>query len=152
MSAQQPIVIRGRGTTTAVGTWLCALSLAGFLLIAAMNAHRSAGGALLAAAVAAYFGAMLLYISTLRVELNGDEVSYQHISKRRRSLRLDQISSARGVLRTSKSGRFGSHLLLIEPIDPATPVLKIRLDLFAHADVQAIRSFFGDKLKRHTKR
>jgi hypothetical protein len=47
--------------------------------------------ALLVAWLAALFGSMLLYRATQRVELNGDEISYQNLLKHRRSLRLDQV-------------------------------------------------------------
>jgi hypothetical protein len=30
--------------------------------------------------------------------------------------------------------------------------MKIRMDFFSHADVQTIRNFFGDKLKRYGKK
>jgi hypothetical protein len=150
MSTQQPIVIRGSGTTNAVTTWICAASVAGLLLTAAIGFHRSGGMALLAAWLAALFGSMLLYTATQRVELNGDEISYQNLLKRRRSLRLDQISSARGTVRSGKGGPFS--YLVIEPIDPQTPPMKIRMDFFSHADVQIIRNFFGDKLKRYGKK
>jgi hypothetical protein len=151
MSIQQPIVIRGRGTTSTVSTWICAVSTVGFLLIAAMNAYRSGGIAIPAAGLALFFGAMLLYTSTLRVELNGDEISYEHFFRRRRSLRLDQIRSVRGVIRSTGKGG-GSYSLIIEPIDIRTPVMKMRMDFFSHADVQTIRNYFGDKLKRRGKK
>ena len=104
MPSQQPIVIRGSGTTNTVSTWICAASVAGFLLIAALNAERSGGRSLLAAGVAAFFGCMLLYIATLRVELKDDAISYQHFFKRRRSLRLDEIRSARGIIPMALGG------------------------------------------------
>jgi hypothetical protein len=150
MPTQQPIVIRGNGTTNAVTTWICAASVAGLLLTAAIGFHRSGGMALLAAWLAALFGSMLLFTATQRVELNGDEISYQNLLKRRRSLRLDQISSARGTVRSGKGGPFS--YLVIEPIDPQTPPMTIRMDFFSHADVQTIRNFFGDKLKRYGKK
>jgi hypothetical protein len=150
MATQQPIVIRGGGTTSRVGRWFCAAALAGFLLTAAINVRHSAGVALLAAATAAYFGAMLLYIATLRVELDGDEISFEHFFRRRRSLRLDQIASVRGTVHSGKGGP--TSYLVIEPLDPRTPAIKLRTDFFAHADVQTIRNFFGEKLKRHGKK
>jgi hypothetical protein len=150
MPTHEPIVIRSSGTTNTVSTWFCSVSVAGFLLIAAINAHRSGVTAIPAAGLAAFFGAMLLYTATLRVELKGDEISYQHFFKRRRSLRLDQIRSARGTVRSTKGGPV-SHLV-IEPMDPGTPSMKMRMDFFSHADVQTIRNFFGDKLKRYTKK
>jgi hypothetical protein len=91
MPTQQPIVIRGSGTTNAATTWICAASVAGLLLTAAISFHRSGGMALLVAWLAALFGSMLLYRATQRVELNGDEISYQNLLKHRRSLRLDQV-------------------------------------------------------------
>jgi hypothetical protein len=150
MPTQSPIVIRGSGTTNAVSTWVCAASIAGFLLIAAVDAYRSGRMAFVAAGLAALFGAMLLYSATLRVELKGDEISYEHFFKRRRSLRLDQIRSARGTVRSSKGG--AHSYLIIEPMDAGTPSMKMRMDFFSHADVQTIRNFFGDKLKRYTKK
>jgi hypothetical protein len=147
MSIQQPIVIRRSGTRNAVTTWICAASVAGFLLTAATGFHRLA---LVAAWFAALFGFMLLFTATQRVELNGDEISYQNLLKRRRSLRLDQIRSARGTLHSHKGGPFS--YLVIEPIDPQTPPMKIRMDFFSRADVQTIRNFFGDKLKRYGKK
>ena len=150
MSAQQPIVIRGSGTTNAVTTWICAASVAGFLLAAAVSFHRSGAIALLAAWMAVLIGSMLLMTVTQRVELNGDEISYQSLFRRRRSLRLDQIRLVRGTVRARKGGAV-SHLV-IEPIDRQTPPMKIRTDFFSHADVQTIRNFFGDKLKRYGKK
>jgi hypothetical protein len=147
MSIQQPIVIRGSGTTNAVTTWICAAAVAGLLLTAAIGFHRLAP---LAAWLAALFGAMLLFTTTQRVELNGDEISYQNLFKRRRSLRLDQIRSAMGIMRGGKARPFS--YLVIEPIDPQTPPMTIRMDFFSHADVQTIRNFFGDKLKRYGKK
>jgi hypothetical protein len=41
---------------------------------------------------------------------------------------------------------------VIESIDPQTPPMKIRMDFFSHADVQTIRNFFGDRLKRYGKK
>jgi hypothetical protein len=41
--------------------------------------------------------------------------------------------------------------LIIEPMDAGTPSMKMRMDFFSHADVQTIRNFFGDKLKRYSK-
>jgi hypothetical protein len=149
MAGQQPFVIRGSGTTNAATTWICAAAVAGLLLTAAISFHRSGAMALLAAWFAALFAFMLLLTATQRVELNGDEISYQNLFKRRRSLRLDQISSARGTIRSGKGGPFS--YLVIEPIDPQTPPIKIRMDFFSHADVQTIRNFFGDKLKRYGK-
>jgi hypothetical protein len=151
MPTQPPIVIRGSGTTNAVSTWICAVSVAGFLLIAALNAERSGGKSLVAAGVAAFFGCMLLYTATLRVELEDDAISYQHFFMRRRSLRLDQIRSARGIIRASKGGKGASSYLVIEPVDPHTPSMKMRMDFFSHADVQTIRNYLGDKLKRYGK-
>jgi hypothetical protein len=151
MSPQQPIVIRGSGTTNTVTTWICAASVAGLLLTAAISFHRSGAIALLAAWMAALFGSMLLFTATQRVELNGDEISYQNLFKRRRSLRLDQIRSAQGHYGRSTKGGSASYLV-IEPIDPQTPPMKIRMDFFSHADVQTIRNFFGDKLKRYGKK
>jgi len=150
MPAQQPIVIRGGGKTSTVTRWFCTASIAGFLLIAAVTAYRSGGMALFPAGMAAFFGAMLLYAATLRVELKGDEISYEHIFKRRRSLRLDQIRSARGTMRSTKGGPIS--YLVVEPVDPETPSMKMRMDFFSHADVQTIRNFFGDKLKRYAKK
>jgi hypothetical protein len=151
MSTQQPIVIRGSGTTNAVASWICAASVAVLLLTAAISFHRSGAIALLAAWFAALFGSMLLFTATQRVELNGDEISYQNLFKRRRSLRLDQIRSAQGHYgRSTKGG--SPYYLIIEPIDPLTPPMKIRMNFFSHADVQTIRNFFGDKLKRHGKK
>ena len=106
--------------------------------------------ALLAAWMAALFGSMLLFTATQRVELNGDEISCQNLLERRRSLRLDQIRSARGIIRSGKGGAFS--YLVIEPIDPEMPPMKIRMDFFSHADVQTSRNFFGDKLKRYGKK
>ena len=151
MPTQQPIVIRGSGTTNAVSTWICAVSVAGFLLIAALNAQRSEGMSLLAAGVAAFFGCMLLYTATLRVELKDGAISYAHFFKRKRSLRLDQIRSARGIVRSSGKGG-GASYLIIEPMDPQTPSMKMRMDFFAHADVQTIRNYLGDKLKHYGKK
>jgi hypothetical protein len=99
----------------------------------------------------AFFGCMLLYTATLRVELKDDAISYQHFFKRRRSFRLDQIRSARGTIRTSKGGK-GASYLVIEPVDPRTPSMKMRTDFFSHADVQTIRNYLGDKLKRYGKK
>jgi len=95
--------------------------------------------------MAALFGSMLLFTATQRVELNGDEISYQNLFKRRRSLRLDQIRSAQGIM--GAPPRRERSYLVIEPIDPEAPPMKIRMDFFSHADVQTIRNFFGDKLK-----
>jgi hypothetical protein len=106
MPTQQPIVIRGSGTTNAATTWICAAAVAGLLLTAAISFHRWGGMALLAAWLAALFGCMLLFTATQRVELNGDEISYQNLLKRRRSLRLDQIRSVRGTIRSGKGGAF----------------------------------------------
>jgi hypothetical protein len=150
MPAQQRIVIRGKGATKNAVTWIGALSLVGFLLIAIINARRSIGMALLVAGFAAFFGAMLLYVTTLRVELNGDKISYQHFFKRRRSLRLDQIRSVRGTVRSTRGGPHS--YLVIEPVDPKAPAMRMRTDFFSHGDVQTIRNFFGEKLKRHTKK
>ena len=150
MPSQQPIVIRGSGTTNTVSTWICSASVAGFLLIAALNAERTGGKSLLAAGVAAFFGCMLLYTATLRVELKDGEISYEHFFKRRRSLRLDQIRSVRGTWRSSKGGV--ASYLVIEPMDPRTPSMKMRMDFFSHADAQTIRNYFGDKLKRYAKK
>jgi hypothetical protein len=150
MPTQQPIVIRGSGTTNTVSTWICTVSMAGFLLIAAINAYRSGAIAIPAAGMAAFFGAMLLYTATLRVELKGDEISYAHFFRRRRSLRLDQIRSVRGTWRSSKGGV--ASYLVIEPMDPRTPSMKMRMDFFSHADAQTIRNYFGDKLKRYAKK
>jgi hypothetical protein len=146
---RQPTIIRSGGKATAVGRWICAMSVAGFVLLAAVNAQRSGGMSLVAGAPAVFFACFLLYIATVRVELNGDEISYQHFFRRRRGLRLDQIRSARGTVRSTRGGPIS--YLVIEPIDPNTPAMKIRTDFFSHADVQAIRSFFGDKLKRHAR-
>jgi hypothetical protein len=146
MPTQQPVVIRGSGTTSTVSTWFCAVLAAGFLLVAAMNAQHSSGMALLGAGMATLFGSMLLYTRTLRVELKGDEISYEHFFKRRRSLRLDEIRSARGILRSSKGG--AASYLVIEPMDPRTPSMTMRMDFFSHADVKTIRNHFGDKLKK----
>jgi hypothetical protein len=151
MPSQQPIVIRGSGTTNTVSTWICSASVAGFLLIAALNAERTGGKSLLAAGVAAFFGCMLLYTATLRVELKDGEISYEHFFKRRRSLRLDQIRSAKGIIRASRGGK-GASYLVIEPVDPQTPSMKMRMDFFSHADVQTIRNYLGDKLKRYGKK
>jgi len=145
-----PIVIRGRGTSSRVITWVCAVFIAGLLLLAAINVRRTGGATLVAALVPAFFGAMLLYIATLRVELNGGEISFEHFFRRRRSLRLDQIRSVRGIMRGGKARPFS--YLVIEPIDPQTPPMKMRMDFFSHADVQTIRNFFGDKLKRYGKK
>ena len=93
---------------------------------------------------------MLLYIVTLRVELDGDQISFEHFFRRRRSLRLDQIRSVRGTVHATSKGPF--TYLVIEPIDPQTPLMKIRMDFFSHADVQTIRNFFGDKLIRYGKK
>jgi len=150
MPTQQPIVIRGSGTTNAVTTWICAAFVAGLLLTAAISFHRSGAMALLAAWMAALFGSVLLFTATQRVELNGDEISCQNLLKRRRSLRLDQIRSAGGTIRSGKGGAFS--YLAIEPIDPEMPPMKIRMDFFSHADVQTIRNFFGEKLKRYGKK
>jgi|SRR6516162_9276347 hypothetical protein len=98
-------VIRGSGTSHAISRWLCSFFVGGFLLLAAVNVQRwdgatddYAGGAL--------FAAMQLYTETLRVELDGDEISYWHFFKRRRSLRLDQIRSVRSLARsTGREGR-----------------------------------------------
>jgi hypothetical protein len=57
---------------------------------------------------------------------------------------------ARGIMRSGKGGAFS--YLVIEPIDPQTPPMTIRMDFFSHADVQTIRNFFGDKLKRYGKK
>jgi hypothetical protein len=149
MPTQQPIIIRGSGTTNAATTWICAAAVAGLLLTAAIGFHRSGAMAPLAAWLAALFGSMLLFTATQRVELNGDEISYQNLLKRRRSLRLDQIRSVRGTIRSGKGGAFS--YLVIEPVDPEMPPMKIRTDFFSHADVQTIRNFFGDKLKRYGK-
>ena len=150
MPTQQPIVIRGSGTINAVTVWICAASVVGLLLTAAIGFHRSGAMALLAGWFAALFGSMLLFTATQRVELNGDEISYQNLLKRRRSVRLDQIRSARGIMRGGKARPFS--YLVIEPIDPQTPPMTIRMDFFSHADVQTIRNFFGDKLKRYGKK
>ena len=151
MSAQQPIVLRGRGTSNRVIIWACAALVTGLLLLAAINVRRTGGASLVAALVPAFFGGMLLYIVTLRVELDGDQISFEHFFRRRRSLRLDQIRSVRGTVRaTGKGGPF--TYLVIEPVDPQTPVMKMRMDFFSHADVQTIRNFFGDKLKRYGKK
>jgi hypothetical protein len=151
MSTQQPIVIRGSGTTNAVTNWFCAAAVAGFLLTAAISVHRSGAMVLLAAWMAAVFGFMLLFTTTQRVELNGDEISYQSLFKRRRSLRLDQIRSAQGHYgRSTKGG--SPYYLVIEPIDPEMAPMKIRMNFFSHADVQTVRNFFGDKLKRSGKK
>jgi hypothetical protein len=150
MLTAQPLVIRGSGTTNAVSRWICTLFVAGLLLTAAISVRHSGAMALLAAGMAAFFGSMLLYAATLRVELNGDEISYGHFFKPRRSLRLDQIRSVRGSLRSHKGG--AAHYLVIEPIDPEMPTMKMRMDFFSHADVQTIRNFFGDRLKRYGKK
>ena len=151
MTSQQPIVLRGRGTSNRVIIWAWAALVVGLLLLAATNVRRTGGATLVAALVPAVFGGMLLYIVTLRVELDGDQISFEHFFRRRRSLRLDQIRSVRGTVRaTSKGGPF--TYLVIEPIDPQTPPMKIRMDFFSHADVQTIRNFFGDKLKRYGKK
>src|ERR1700732_1838416 len=114
MPSQQPIVIRGSGTTNTVSTWICAASVVGFLLIAALNAERSGGKSLVAAGGGALFRCMLLYTATPRGGLKDGEISYRHFFKRRRSLRLDQIRSARGIIRMSKGGK-GASYLVIEP-------------------------------------
>ena len=151
MTIQPSIVIPGTGITNAVSKWLCAASLAGLLLIAVVYAHRSGGTSLLAAGLGVFFGSMLIYAASLRVELTGDEISYQHLFRRRRSLRLDQIRSARGTWRSSRGGKGFASYIVVEPMDAASPFMKIRMDFFSHADVQTIRNFFGDKLKRHGK-
>src|SRR3974390_585211 len=103
--AVMPIVIRCGGTTSTISRWLCSLFVGGFLLLAAANVQRWGGTALVTTiALAALFGAMLLYTETLRIELNGDEISYWHFFKRRRSLRLDQIRSVRGMARSTGRG------------------------------------------------
>ena len=150
MSTQQPIVIRGSGTTNALTTWICAALVVGFALAAAVSFQRWGAVALLPAWMAVLIGSMLLLTVTQRVELNGDEISYQNLFKRRRTLRLDQIRLVRGTVRSRKGGAV-SHLV-IEPIDPQAPPMKIRMDFFSHADVQTIRNFFGDKLKRYGKK
>src|ERR1700730_2870950 len=150
MPAQQPIVIRGGGTTRAVSTWMCTAALAGLLLLAAMHAHPAGGLPLLAAALATFSAAMLLYTAALGRELKDDEISYAHFFRRRRSLRLDQIRSVRGTWRSSKGGV--ASYLVIEPMDPTTPSMKMRMDFFSHADAQTIRNYFGDKLKRYAKK
>jgi hypothetical protein len=150
MLTPQPIVIRGRGTSSRIGIWVGAAFITGLLLLAAINVRRTGGATLVAAVVPAVFGGMLLYTATLRVVLSGDEISFEHFFRRRRSLRLDQIRSVRGTVRSRKGGPF--TYLVIEPIDPQTPPMKIRTDFFSHADVQTIRNFFGDKLKRYGKK
>jgi hypothetical protein len=150
MTTQQPIVLRGRGTSSRIGTWAGAAFVVGLLLLAAINVRRTGGATLIAAVVPVLFGGMLLYITTLRVELDGDVISFEHFFKRRRSLRLDQIRSVRGIMRGGKARPFA--YLVIEPIDPQMPPMKIRTDFFSHADVQTIRNFFGDKLKRYGKK
>ncbi len=150
MSTQQPIVLRGRGSSNRIIIWIGAALVAGLLLLAAINVRRTGGATLIAALVPAFFGGMLLYIVTLRVELDGDQISFEHFFRRRRSLRLDQIRSVRGTVRATSKGPF--TYLVIEPIDPRTPPMKIRMDFFSHADVQTIRNFFGDKLKRYGKK
>jgi len=147
MPQQRLIIIRGSGTTNTISRWLCSLFLGGFLLLAAANVQRAGGAVLWVIALAALFGAMLLYSETLRVEFNGDEISYWHFFKRRRSLRLDQVRSVRGIARSR--GRGGAaHYLVVSPMDREVPQMKIRMDFFSPADVRTIRNFFGDKLKR----
>jgi hypothetical protein len=103
MPTQQPIVIRGSGTTNAATTWICAAAVAGLLLTAAISFHRWGGMALLAAWLAALFGCMLLFTATQRVELNGDEISYQNLLKRRRSLpRSDSFGQGHHSLRQGR--------------------------------------------------
>jgi hypothetical protein len=142
------IIIRCGGTTNTISRWLCGLSVGGFLLLAAVNGLRWGGGTpvLVPIALAVLFGAMLLSTETLRVELNGGEISYWHFFKRRRSLRLDQISSVRGMARSMGRGGM-AHYLVVSPIDREIPRMKMRMDFFSPADVRTIRNFFGDKLK-----
>jgi hypothetical protein len=148
---RRPIVIRGSGTTHAISRWLCSLFVGGLLLLAAANVQRWDSAAPLLIVLAAFFAAMLLYTETLRVELNGDEISYGHFFNRRRSLRLDQIRSVRGLARSTGRGGSG-HYLLVSPIDREIAPLKMRMDFFSPADGRTIRNFFGDKLKRYGKK
>ena len=98
---------------------------------------RTGGATLIAALVPAFFGGMLLYIVTLRVELDGDQISFEHFF-RRFSLRLDQIRSVRGTVRATSKGPL--TYLVIEPIHRYASQ-KIRMDFFSHAEVQTIRIF-----------
>jgi hypothetical protein len=141
------IVIRGSGVTHAASRWLCGGGFILLILVLAKAGWRDDAGALAAIGLMSCLALAFIYTETLRVELNGDEIAYRHAFRERWSLRRDEIKSARGVT-SHNSHRFYKHYLLIEPVDPKIPTIKIRTDFFSHADVNTIRNFLGGKLKR----
>jgi hypothetical protein len=150
-SRNAPIVIRG-SVTHAVHPWYVAgFAVLLLLLLIVMVSDRDGKTLIPGSGLLLFFGLGFLYAETVRVELNGDEIAYGHAFKQRQSLRLEQIKSAKGVVKSAGT-RFPTPYLVIEPIDPQIPMMKIRTGFFSHADVQKIRNFLGAKLKRYTKR
>jgi hypothetical protein len=141
------IVIRGSGVTHAASRWLCGGGFILLILVLAKAGWRDNTGVLAAIGLMSCLALAFIYTETLRVELDGDMIVYRHAFRERWSLRLDEIKSARGVT-SHNSHRFYKHYLLIEPVDPKIPTVKIRTDFFSHADVTTIRNFLGGKLKR----
>jgi hypothetical protein len=150
-SGNAPIVIRG-SVTHAVHPWYVAgFAVLLLLLLIAMVSDRDGKALIPSGGLLLFFGLGFLYTRTLRVELNGDEIAHGHAFKQCQSLRLEQIKSAKGIVE-SAGRRFSTPCLVIEPIDPQIPMMKIRTGFFSHADVQKIRNFLGAKLKRYAKR
>jgi len=141
------VIIRGSGSGYVVVKWTTAIVTALFLLDAAKGAHHRDTGMVATWLVgAALFAVMFIKTVTVRVVLSGDEILYGGLFRRTRALRLDQVGAARGVARPAHRGM--AHYLVIEPLDRQTPPMRIRTDLFSHVDVQKMRGFLGDKLRR----
>jgi hypothetical protein len=142
----EPVIIRYSGARYKFAVVTVSIMTVVFLVGAAKAAHdQDTSRIAIWLAGAAIFALSLIFIATVRVVLSGDEIMYERLFHKTRSLRLDYISSARSIARMGRLVIY--HYLVIEPLDQQSSSIWIRTDLFSDADVQSMREFLGEKLQ-----
>jgi hypothetical protein len=143
---EKPTIIRPKGPNYR-GAMICFSGVAAISLVGVVRALLESNSIIYACAtMAILFAVAAASIARLRVELRGDEIRFTGILRQARTLRLDQIASARGEARRYM------QLLVIEPVDPRQRPMTIPTSYFTHADVNLIRNFLGERLKRRPSR
>jgi hypothetical protein len=152
LTHETPTIIRPKGPNYR-GAMICFSGVVVISLVGMARALLESNSIIYAlVTMAILFAVAAASIARLRVELRGDEMRFTGILRRARTLRLDQIASARGALRSAGYLGLYTPLLVIEPVDPRQRPMTIPTLYFTHADVNLIRNFLGERLKRRPSR
>ncbi len=151
LTHEKPTIIRPKGPNYR-GAMVCFSGVVVISLVGVVRALLESNSIIYACiTMAILFAVAAASIARLRVELRGGEIRFTGILRQERTLRLDQIASARGAARGSYLGLY-TPLLVIEPVDPRQRPMTIPTLYFTRADVNLIRDFLGERLKHRPSR